>query len=406
MGEGMDVPTHPLDMETPSAERPSYARPQKPRKPVRSFPMGTALVALAVVLVSIGALFAFSGATVSVTAMKNPTSVSGDFLATLSGGELPFEVLTVEKVASASVASEGTETVNQSAQGTIVITNTQDVAQQLIKNTRFETPDGLIFRVRDSITVPKAANGTPGSLETTVYADATGENYNVSPTTFTLPGLKGGAIFTQVTASSKEAMKGGFAGPRPSVSAATREKKAGELRAKLEADIKTALTDAIPEGYVLVQGASRVTYEPQPDAAVAGNNVEIAEKAVATAVVFPSAALAKAVAYQVVGSYTGQNVLLGDSKGLTLASVEDLPVPGTTEFAFALTGNAVIDWQIDASKIAAAVAGKSRSSAQTVLSGFPEVDRAALVLRPFWSSSFPADPTKIKVSVENGQEAK
>lgn len=407
MGDGTDVPSY-ASSEAPAApaERPAYARPQRPSRPVRKFPIGTAIAALAVILVSVGALFAFSGAEVNVTATENQTSVTGDFLATASGGDLPFEVLTVEKVATVSVASEGTETVNQSAQGTITITNAQDVPQQLIKNTRFETPDGLIFRIRDSVTVPKAANGTPGSLETTVYADATGDAYNVGPTTFTLPGLKGGATFTQVTASSKEAMKGGFAGPRPSVSAPTREGKATELRTKLESEIQDALADAIPEGYVLVPGASRVSYEPQPDAAAAGNNVEIGEKAVATAVVFPSGALAKAIAYQVVGSYTGQEVLLEDVKGLTLTPVGDLPVPGTTEFAFALSGNTVIHWQVDKTKIAAAVAGKSRSSAETVLTGFPEVERAALVLRPFWSSSFPSDPAKIKVSVGNGQEAK
>ena len=398
-GEDMVVPTTPV-------ERPTYTRPQKPRKPSRSFPMGTAIVAGIVILISIGALFAFSGAVVNITATENRTLVSGEFLATGSGGDLPFEVLTVEKVASVSVPSEGTETVNQSAQGTITITNTQDVAQQLIKNTRFETPDGLIFRVRDSITVPKAVNGTPGSLEATVYADAAGESYNVGPTTFTLPGLAGGATFTQVTASSKEAMKGGFAGPRPSVSAATREGKAAELRATLSTDITKALEKAIPEGYVLIPGASKVVYEPQPDTAGAGGNVDIAEKAIATAVVFPSSALASAIAYQVIGSYTGQDVILGETADLTLTPVGDIPVPGTTEFAFALAGNTFIHWMIDESKIAAAVAGKSRSLAETALSGFPEVDRASLVLRPFWKSSFPSDPAKIQVSVENAQEVK
>jgi hypothetical protein len=406
--EGGDVPSYTSSSQTSAqpTERPAYERPVGPRakKPGRKFPIGTAIIALLVILLSAGALFAFSGAEVSVTATENPTSVSGEFIATAGEGDLPFEVITAEKVASVSVPSEGTETVNQSAQGTIVIQNKQDVAQQLIKNTRFETPDGLIFRIRDSVTVPKAANGTPGALETTVYADATGENYNVGPTTFTLPGLKGGATFTLVTASSKEAMKGGFAGPRPSVAAATREKKADELRAELTPAIDAALRAAIPEGYVLIPGASRMTYEPQPDAAAAGGNVEISQKATATAVVFPSSALAKALAYQVVGSYSGQNVTLEKESGLTLVPVGDIPLPGTTEFAFSLSGTATVLWQVDESKISAAVAGKSRTSAETVLSGFPEVERASLVLRPFWSTSFPADPAKIKVSVSNAEE--
>ncbi|MDP3402524.1 MAG: hypothetical protein Q8S35_01045 [bacterium] len=389
----------------PPPERPSYARPLPPRSK-RSFPVGTAIVAAIIILGSIGALFAFSGAEVNVTATENQTAVAGEFLATGSAGDLPFEILTVEKVASVDVESEGTETVNQSAQGTLTIENKQTVPQQLIKNTRFETPDGLIFRIRDSVTVPASKGGAPGTLVTTVYADAAGENYNVGPTTFTLPGLKGGATFTQVTARSTEAMKGGFAGTRPSVKAATRDAKAQEIRTKLGSDIDAAIAEAVPEGYILVPGASRVTYEPQPDQAGAKNSVQISEKAIANIVVFPKAALARSIAYQVVGSYSGQPISIEDASGLTLTPVGDLPVPGIDEFAFSLAGNTKVLWSVDPAKIASAVAGKSSAQAETVLAGYPEVERATFVLRPFWNRSFPADPAKIKVSVENAPKAK
>lgn len=389
----------------PPVERPNYGR-QKPPRIKRSFPMGTAIVAVIVIALSIAALFLFSGAEVTVTATENQTAVAGEFLATGSTGDLPFEILTVEKVASVSVESEGTETVNQAAQGSISIENKQDSPQQLIKNTRFETPDGLIFRIRDSITVPAARGGTPGTLTTTVYADASGENYNVGPTTFTLPGLAGGALFSEVTARSTEAMKGGFAGPRPTVREATRDAKSADLRAKLGAEIDAAIVEAIPEGFILVPGGSRVTYESQPDQAAAGNSVELSEKAIASMVIFPKDALARAIAYQVVGSYNGQPITIEDASGLTLTPVGDLPVPGTEEFAFSLSGNTTILWHVDPSKIASAVAGKSSEAAETVLAGYPEVERAALVLRPFWNRSFPADPEKITVTVENAPKAK
>lgn len=401
-----DAPTYtstPVPPRPP--EQPTYARPL-PSRPKRSFPVGTAIVAAIVILGSIGALFLFSGAEVKVTATENQTVVTGDFIATGSGGDLPFEILTVEKVASVEVESEGTETVNQSAQGTITIENKQDVPQQLIKNTRFETPEGLIYRIRDSVTIPAAKNGASGTLVTTVYADATGESYNVGPTTFTLPGLAGGATFSLVTARSSEAMKGGFAGPRPTVRAATRDAKGQEIRTKLASDIEAAIKDAVPEGYVLVPGGSRVTYEPQPDQAAAGNAVQISEKAIASIVVFPKEALARAIAYQVVGTYSGQLATVEDASALTLTPVGDLPVPGTEEFAFALSGNTTILWHVDPSKIASAVAGKTADSARTVLAGYPEVDTAAFVLRPFWNRSFPEDPAKIDVSVENAPKTK
>lgn len=395
-----DAPSYAPPTAPMPPERPAYGR-RGPAQPRRSFPIATAAIALGVIALSAAALFLFSGAEVAVTATENQTTVSGDFIATGSAGELPFEVISIEKIATVSVPSEGTENVNQAAQGTITIENRQDTPQQLIARTRFETPDGLIFRIRDSVTVPAATNGTPGRLDTTAYADATGENYNVGPTTFTLPGLQGTATFNLVTARSSEAMRGGFAGQRASVRQGTRDAKASELRTRLAPEIERELAAAVPAGYVLVPGASRVTYEDQPDGAVTGGNVELSMKAIATAVIFPSDALAKAIAYQVVGVYSGQPVVLTDASGLTLSPVGDIPAPGATEFAFSLSGSTRILWQVDPAKIASAVAGKSRASAETVLSGFPEVERAALVLRPFWNMSFPADPAKIKVTVEN-----
>ena len=402
-GASMETTSYETVREVPpqAPERPSYARPHS--RPKANFPWVTGLIALLVVAISIGALFAFSGAEANIVATENQSSVSGEFIATASEGDLPFEVLVVEKTASASVKSEGTENVNQSAQGTITITNKQDVPQQLIKNTRFETPDGLIFRIRDSVVVPAAKAGAPGTLDTTVYADATGDRYNVGATTFTLPGLSGSQVFTLVTASSKEAMKGGFAGPRPSVSQATRDTQSAKLRTELEPEIQEALADAIPTGYVLVPGASRISYESQPDGAANGGNVDLSEKASATAVIFPSSALARAIGYQVVGSYSGQAATLKEVSGLTLAPVGDLPQVGASEFAFSLSGSTSILWQVDQAKIAGAVAGKSRSSAETLISGFPEVESATFVLRPFWKSSFPADPAKIKVTVQNAE---
>ena len=379
----------------PHIPRPSYAPPR------RNFPMGTAIFAGVVILASIAALIIFSGAKVAVTAAENQSFVSGDFIATVSGGDLPFEVISVDKTASVSVPSEGTENVNQAAQGTIIIMNKQDVPQQLIKNTRFQSPDGLVFRIHDSVTVPAGAGGKPGELSVTAYADAAGEGYNVGPTTFTLPGLSGSATFTQVTARSEVAMAGGFSGPRPTVGTATRTQKQGDLNAALESQIQEALEGAVPEGYVLLAGASVVTYEPQPDGGTAGGNVELSEKATARAVVFPKEALAKAIAFQVVGAYSGQPVTLADSTGLTLAHSGDIPTIGAQEFPFSLSGNATIRWIVEPAKIAAAVAGKTRDAAETALSGFPEVDKATLVLRPFWSRSFPEDPEKITVTVEN-----
>lgn len=373
---------------------------QSPRAP-RRFPMGTAIVALLVIALSVIALFVFSGAKVAVTPTKNPVSVAATFEAVAGEGDIPFEIVTVEKTATNSIAAESTENVTQAAQGLITVSNTQDASQALIKNTRFETPEGLIFRIRESITVPAARNGQAGTLNVTVYADEAGERYNVGPTSFTLPGLEGSDTFTKVTARSADGMKGGFAGARPTVSEATKESEMAKLQTTLDADLLAGIAGQVREGYVLVKGATVATFEEQPDTAGAGNTVQLATRGVIRGVIFPEEALARAVAYQSVGTYSGQPLKFESLSGLSLAPAEGLiPTEGETEFSFTLTGDTTLVWKVDTNKVAAAVAGKTRSAAETALEGFPEVERALLVLKPFWRSSFPADPAKITVTVE------
>ncbi len=391
-----EAPSSVSDMQAPPPPLPP--RPEAPMggRRFRRFPYGTALIALVVVAIAIGALFAFSGARVEVTPATNAAYVSGEFSATRSGGDLPFEIVTVEKTATKSVPAETTETKNDPAQGSITIYNAQTTPQQLIKNTRFATPAGLVFRIRESVSIPAGTSNAPGSVTATVYADEGGEKYNIGPSDFTVPGLQGSKSFDLVYAKSTTAMTGGFSGTRPTVSDATKEAQGAGLQSALEADLRTGMQEALPEGYILVPGSSTTTYESLPDTAGQGNTVDVKMRGVTTAVVFPNEALAKAVASQVVGTYSGQKVLFESVDALVLTP----SAPAEDTYRFNLTGNATIIWKIDEAAVAGAVAGKTRDSAQVMLSSFPEIDKAVLVLRPFWSQTFPQDPDRIKVIVK------
>ncbi len=395
---GEDAPvytprTDPYQPPTPPTKR----MPQGGR---RKFPLGTALIALVVILLSAGALYVFSKARVTVVPVTRNVTVSGEFIATNGSGTLPFAVIQVEKVATKDVKSEGTETVNQAAQGTIVISNMQAAPQQLIKNTRFETSDGRIFRIHDSIVVPAAKQEVPGTLSVTVYADATGDSYNVGPGSYTIPGLKGSKAFDLVTAKSSEAMTGGFSGMRPTVAEATKEQEYEALKKLLAEQIQADIAAKVSDDYILLPGASFITYVAQPDAPGAGGTLTLGQMVVATVVVFPKDALASSIAYATDGTYTGQKVTITKADGLTLASATgSAPGNADQEFNFSLEGKTNILWHVDGPTIASAVAGQSRSVAETSLTGFPEIDHATLLLRPFWASSFPSDPSKIQVVV-------
>jgi len=365
------------------------------------FPYGMFLTIVLVIAVGICALLYFSRAEVDVTPNTVSAAVQSSFIADQSKGDLPFEVVTAQKVASQSVAAAGSKSVTSAASGTITIYNTQDKAQRLVANTRFATVSGLIFRIHSAVTVPGGSSAKPGSVTATAYADQNGDSYNVGPTSFTLPGLAGTPLASQVYARSSVAMAGGASGTVPIVDPAAEAKARDALITALQADLVTSIQTQVPSGYVLIPGAATTTFSALASAPSATTGMaDVKEQGTMTAVVFPNAALAKAIAESVTGlGYTGEPLTLTSVDGLRL-STSQLPDGNTATFPFLISGTAALEYTVNPEHIAAAVAGGTRSAAEVALTNYPEVKRAVIILRPFWRQTFPQDPASISVVVE------
>lgn len=397
----------------PPSRRPetaSFTTDPDPRQPSRpsnrrpSFPFKTLFAVLVVVAISLGALYYFSSAKVDVTPNTVSAAVQSSFTATKSGGELPYEIITSQKIASQSVKSTGTKAVSTSASGPLTIYNTQSKPQKLIATTRFATTAGLIFRIRDAVTIPAGTAANPGSIKVTVYADKPGDSYNVGPTSFTVPGFAGTPQASQVYARSTTAMTGGASGTIPVVDPSDEEKAKTALRTALLPDLQAALENQIPEGYILVPGAATTTFEMLASAASeSAGQVEVKQQGTITGIVFPNTALAKAVATSIAGlGYQGEPVSLLPASSLKLSSA-GLPDVDATSFSFTLSGTASLEYVVDPTRISAAVAGKTRSAAEVALTNYPEVRRAIIILRPFWRQTFPQDPSTVTVTVQSPQ---
>jgi len=82
------------------------------------------------------------------------------------------------------------------ATGIITIYNTYSSSPQtLVKTTRFVSEGGKLFRTTKTIVVPgaDASSGkiVPGSTTVEVIASEPGNEYNIGPSTFSIPGFKG-----------------------------------------------------------------------------------------------------------------------------------------------------------------------------------------------------------------------
>jgi len=364
------------------------------------FPFGTLTVVVLIIAVSIGTLFYFSSAKIEITPNTISAAVQSSFTASQSGGTLPFQVITAQKTASQSVTGNGTKTVNSSSSGNITIYNTQTRAQNLIKNTRFATASGLIFRIHSAVTVPGGSSTKPGSVSVKIYADKEGSSYNIGPTSFTIPGFAGTPQASQVYAKSTTAMTGGSSGTVPVVDTATENKAKSALIAALGPDLSASIQEQIPPGYVLLPGAATTTYqELAPASSSTTGMVDVKEQGTITAVVFPNAALASSIASSIAGlNYQGEPLTLSSTNDLLL-KMSGMPDSNASSFPFSISGTASLIYTVDSAHIAAAVAGETRSAAEVALTNYPEIKRAIITLRPFWRQTFPQDPASISVVV-------
>lgn len=350
------------------------------------------------------------GAKVTVYPKFKDVSVQATFITSKSpaAGELGYELLTLEATGERQVTASGTEKVSERAGGTIFVYNTQiGTSQRLIKNTRFENPEGLIFRIKESIEVPgatKDAKGAvaPGVVTTEVFADGTGEQYNAPASRFTIPGLKGSDQFTSVYGESNSAFTGGFEGERYIIDEAELETKKQELHLELRNSLLERLKTERPLGFVVFDSAVTFAFETLPATSYGNSLATIKEKAYLNVPIFKESEFSKYLAESTIAGYDGEGVLSTDPTALifeyTTATTTTSNISTLLQLEFKLKGTTRIVWQYDAEKLKSDLLGLSKTALPTVLSGYPSIDRAEATIRPFWSQNFPKDTSEITVT--------
>ena len=343
----------------------------------------------------------FGGATLTVTPKSVEATVGQEFVASADPlAKLHYELLPVTKADETLIPADTTKQVSEKASGTIVVYNAfSSIPQRLIKNTRFESPEGRIYRIKESITVPgqKSAGGktTPGSVEVQVFADAAGKAYNLALADFTIPGFKSDAKrYAGFYARSKTAISGGFSGTVKTASTAALASARETLAKKLEEAVRAEVKAKIPTGFVLFPTALVIARDEKPPVDK-GGSVSVRETLTGSAYLFKRTELAAAIAREKQGGDFGAEIPELDSLQFRWSEQPVASSGSTVPVRFALNGKARLVFLYDADKLRVALLGKQRSDIATVLSQFPTIEKIDVILRPFWSSTFPTNTKRL-----------
>jgi hypothetical protein len=349
----------------------------------------------------------FGGATVTVFPKQITSTLKTEVVASKSASTTADQFLftSTEFTAQATqtVTATGEENVVTKAGGTITIYNEySEEEQRLVKNTRFATPDGKIFRIQEAVVVPgltrdAKGNVVPGTRITQVVADEPGKEYNVGSTRFNIPGFEGLPQYSAFYAQSTSSMAGGFNGVKKIISDADRNKAERELRETIKADLLSQANTQYTDESLVLTDESLTTYETL-DEVVDGEKVTLGMKGTTKGIQIKTSDLAYALAKQDLNSFVDTDVVeiknLDTLRMRVFASAADTTL---STVRIAVEGDAIFEWQLDETSFKKALAGKKKDTLASIIQTFSSITKAEGNVRPIWNQTFPTNPEKIKI---------
>lgn len=367
-------------------------------------------VALLALLGAVGVTLSafFSGATVKVTPLNKTVTLNADFTARENAADPGFvsyqKIILPPEQKSETVTPTVEKTISSKASGKIRIFNEySSVSQRLIKNTRFESTSGKIYRINNSIVVPGMTSSggktSPGVVEVTVYADAPGDSFNTDLTDFSIPGFKGDPRYGKFYARSVTPITGGFVGttkvPSPEDIAAA----IGKLKSDLRTELIGQARSQVPRGFLMYDNAMFTVFSDDASAFSPQDPSHVTVSGSLYGAMFDVNALSKAIAEKAVSSYDHNPVLVRNAADLQLTVKGLVTDPSALkDFTFTLSGSPLVVWDVDYTKLKSDLAGVAKADGfKKVVGAVPAIWKAEAVVRPFWNRDFPQNPDKITI---------
>lgn len=410
-----EVPEREEEPETDEAEEddeeeereepfePEYRRPRS-----RFVPILLVILLLAAGGVWIATAF-FAKANVNIDFRKTPWQYEGDVLASKNLTDvnsakqnIPGEVFKDQRNITQQFPATGKAVVNDKAAGTITIYNAYSSSPQpLVATTRFQTPDGKVYRLAKAVTVPgaqiKDGKIIPSSIQAEVAADKAGPEYNVGKVDkLTIPGFQGTPKFEAFYGALENGAKGGFIGekavPTESDIATAKQKTTDILKQSLE----TNLLSKRPSDFKILDGATKVdvanlTVNTQTDDS---GNFSVFGEAKFAAIGFRESDVKNLLQDQVQTDHP--NYVFQDLNLNYTVKNADLD-KGELSFTVSASGNLAPSFAPDQFK--SGLQGVDVASAHDKISKLQDLQEANITLWPFWLRHVPQNANRIYLNV-------
>jgi hypothetical protein len=367
------------------------------------------VVIVATVIVFVGGRF-FGKATITVNFNETPWNYENKVIASVQIAEvqsnaaiIPGEVFRQTKNTTQPFPASGHDDVSYKATGKIVIYNAYNSdPQQLVATTRFETPDGKIFRLTSAVTVPgaqvKDSKITPSSVTASIVADKAGPGYNVDPMAkLTIPGFKGTPRYEGFYGSIVEPTTGGAIGGKAVPTEEDIKNATVKVQELLKSSVSSKLLTDLPESFKILDPASEVTFGKVTTNKVTDDkgNFSVFGEAQFKAIGFREDDLKVMLLGIVRKTYPNKSF-----KELDLR-YDNIEVDfDKGELTFTLKANGLLWESFSADEFKGKIVGMGAKDAESILKELRDFTDARISLRPFWLTRIPDNPNRIDVVVD------
>ncbi|MFY9461591.1 MAG: hypothetical protein WAP51_00105 [Candidatus Sungiibacteriota bacterium] len=432
------ISSRPLPKETPAPVKPALQKREEPplpelnvkrwepsARPVisfknvklgRRFLISTGVFTFILSLIVLSTSFAKLTVTVRPVSAEVPISpltvVAETKILALNtdAKKIPGLKIAIEKTYQETFPSSGKKYIEDFARGRISIFNAFSSAPQvLVAGTRFTESSGKTFKLAKTITIPGAAveegKIIPNSIETDVVAEKAGQDYNIPPTDFSIPGFKGTPKYAAFYGKSKDAFSGGFKGEARIVTLSDIKNAQEKVSRVLFDQLRSALQEKLPTGdeFISLDGSRNVLIESikNPKADERGDNFTASASGRAEMIIFKKSDLL-ALLGSLLLSPDRPSTILTDSFKPAYKNVRLDTKSG--QLSFSVEGKATAIRIVPTEEIKSAATSKSVSKLEAYLRDRPEIAGFVVKNFPVWRWRTPSRPEAIEVNLELPKE--
>jgi len=403
------LPPERYKKELPEIEK---EKAEKLKKPSRSSKRVFLLIALILIIAISLSYFFFQRLTLIMWPETQEVSFSEKIIVDKNLKEnnflsktIPGELFSKEQVTPQEFNSSGRTSKETKAGGVIRVYNAYSTSPQaLMVRTRFVSAEGKLFRSLEGITIPggtyEGGKLQAGLLDVKVEADQPGPEYNIGPSTFSIPGFAGTPKYTAFYGKSSEPMKGGSKGEGTEVTQNDLDEAEKRITEKSLKELESSLKNSLSGDYVLLEGATKKENQSPVFSAKVGDDTssftgEI--KGTIKALAFKKSDLEKIAKDLIIAKISQDQKLKEDSLNIKY-SPETIDLEGG-KMILTLDISSTIYTDFNKESFKREISGKTVAEVESILKSNFNIKRFEINIWPPWPRKFPEDPRKIKIEV-------